>query len=528
MHGPCFFGISAADLPGQMCLIDGDYGGNCFRTGIGKVYLMKKGQQIIGRVVRMDYPNKGIVEAEEGTLKVATALPGQTVRCSVKKAKKGIGEGILREVIERSPDEIDSPCPHAGRCGGCLYQTFPYEKELEIKEGQVHRLLEPVVALQQGECVFDPIAASPRDNGYRNKMEFTFGDEYKDGPLALGMHRRGSMYDIETVTSCLIVDPDYCRIIEATLEYFRAKSIPYYHRVRHEGYLRHLLVRRTTTGQILLALVTSSQNPWHSEELINGYKDVLLNLEQEEGKLNGKFAGILHIINDSLADAVKADEIVQLYGESYITEKLLGLEFKITPFSFFQTNTYGAEVLYSKVREYAEGLPGMDGGSIYDLYSGTGTITQIMGKSAAKAVGVEIVEEAVEAAKENAELNGLHNCEFMAGDVLKVLDSLTEKPDLIILDPPRDGIHPKALPKIIAYGVENIIYVSCKTTSLARDLEILIEAGYEAKRICPVDQFPKTGNIETVVLLSNRKTKPDTYVNIGVDVEDYYKIKSEE
>ena len=488
--------------------------------------VMKKGQEIIGKVIRLDYPNKGIVATEEGNVKVATAMPGQTVRCTLKKTRKNNAEGILREVIERADNETESKCPHFGRCGGCLYQGFSYADELKIKEGQIRRLIEPVLENQSEEYEFESIASSPVCDGYRNKMEFSFGDEYKDGPLALGMHRRGSIYDIETVTSCKIVDADYCAIIELTLNFFKQRSIPFYHKMTHEGYLRHLLVRRTRTGEILIALVTSSQNPWNSPEMLDEYKMCLMSHNEKDGLIKGRIVGILHIVNDSVADAVKADEIHQLYGDNYITEELLGLKFKITPFSFFQTNTYGAEVLYSKVREYAEGLPGMDGGSIYDLYSGTGTITQLMGKSAKEAIGVEIIEEAVEAAKENAEANGLHNCKFIAGDVLKVLDDLTEKPDLIILDPPRDGIHPKALPKIISYGVENIIYVSCKPTSLARDLEVFLQEGYVVKKVCPVDQFPKTGNIETVVLLSNRKA--DSYVNIGVDVEDYYKIKSEE
>lgn len=462
---------------------------------------MKKGQELIGRVVRMDYPNKGIVETEEGNVRVNGALPGQTIRLTVKKSRKGAADGILREVVEKAPDEIEAECPHFGRCGGCLYQCFSYERELEIKEGQVKRLLSPVLEKQSKEYVFEPIVYSEHYKAYRNKMEFSFGDEYKDGPLALGMHRKGSIYDIETVTSCKNVDEDYCKIISATLDFFSSRNIPFYHRMQHVGYLRHLLVRRTVaTGQILVALVTSSQEPWNDEKLIEEYKDCLLSIEG----LNGLFAGILHIINDSVADAVKADRIINLYGEPYIYEKLLGLEFKISPFSFFQTNTYGAEVLYSKVREYASLCPEAKGGSIYDLYSGTGTITQIMGQSAESAIGVEIVEEAVEAAKDNAKLNGLTNCSFIAGDVLKVLDELTQKPDLIILDPPRDGIHPKALPKILSYGVKHIIYVSCKTTSLARDLEVFLDSGYEVDRVCPVDQFPRTGHVESVVLITRK------------------------
>jgi len=249
-----------------------------------------------------------------------------------------------------------------------------------------------------------------------------------------------------------------------------------------------------------------------ADGLIAGFKDLLLSLEQD-GKLSGKFAGILHITNDSIADVVQSDHTELLYGQEYFYEELLGLKFKISTFSFFQTNSYSAEVLYQTARDYVGDLGGSDK-TVFDLYSGTGTIAQLMAPAAGKVIGVEIVEEAVEAAKKNAAANGLDNCEFIAGDVLKVLDEVEEKPDMIILDPPRDGIHPKALPKIIAYGVDHIVYISCKPTSLVRDLEVFLENGYRVDKAVAVDQFPWTANVETVVLLSkgmvdSRKVKVD-------------------
>ena len=198
---------------------------------------------------------------------------------------------------------------------------------------------------------------------------------------------------------------------------------------------------------------------------------------------------------------VQSDETRVLYGEDVIYEELLGLRFKISTFSFFQTNSLGAEVLYSKAREY---VGSTNDKMIFDLYSGTGTIAQILAPVAKKVVGVEIVAEAVEAAKENAELNGLNNCEFIAGDVLKVIDDIKDKPDLIVLDPPRDGIHPKALQKIIDFGVARIVYISCKPTSLARDLVILQEQGYKVEKACAVDMFPQTVHVETVVKLHRK------------------------
>ena len=225
--------------------------------------------------------------------------------------------------------------------------------------------------------------------------------------------------------------------------------------------------------------------------------------EGESPSLTGKIVGILHTKNDSLADVVQSDEIEILYGRDYFYEELLELKFKISQFSFFQTNSLGAEVLYETAREYVGSLceDGTPDKVVYDLYSGTGTIAQLLAPVAKEVIGVEIVEEAVEAAKKNAELNGLNNCKFIAGDVLKVLDSIEEKPDFIVLDPPRDGIHPKALKRIIDYGVDKLVYISCKPTSLARDLEAFLDSGYKMEKACCVDMFPGTANVETLSLL---------------------------
>lgn len=225
--------------------------------------------------------------------------------------------------------------------------------------------------------------------------------------------------------------------------------------------------------------------------------------------LKGTFRGILHTRNDSLADVVQSDHTEVLYGQEHFQEELLGLYFQISPFSFFQTNSLGAQVLYEKARSY---VGETEDKVIFDLYSGTGTIAQILAPVARKVIGVEIVEEAVEAARINAAKNGLTNCSFLAGDVLKVLDTIEEKPDFIVLDPPRDGIHPKALEKIIAYGVEQMVYISCKPTSLARDLEVLLERGYEVEKAGCVDMFPWSGNVETVVMLSRKSYDGDEVI----------------
>ncbi|MCC8150173.1 MAG: class I SAM-dependent RNA methyltransferase [Lachnospiraceae bacterium] len=516
---------------------------------------MKKGQIYEGIIESVKFPNKGIAfachlmtedekgvhvrvedaPAETDRATVKNTIPGQRVCFAVRKKRKGKAEGQLLEVLEKSPLEQEcSNCVHSDFCGGCNYQTLPYEEQLKLKSAQVLGLLEEVVP--DVSAVFEGIRRSPRQFGYRNKMEFTFGDAYKDGPLTVGMHKRGGFYDIVTVDQCRIVDEDYRNILTATEAYFREKEMAFYHRMRHEGYLRHLLVRKAVkTGEILVDLITTTQSvaagvtsgsqrnatgevflndkgknvaevtafdAETEKALLVGWQQVLLSLD-----LEGSIVGILHTKNDSAADVVKNEGTEILYGQDFFYEGLLGLKFRITPFSFFQTNSLGAEVLYETARSFirdslAADSDSLEGKTVFDLYSGTGTIAQILAPVAGKVVGVEIVEEAVEAARQNAAENGLSNCEFIAGDVLKALDEIEEKPDFIVLDPPRDGVHPKALDKIIRYGVEKMIYISCKPTSLQRDLVTLQEGGYRVERVCCIDLFPGTVHCETCVLLT--------------------------
>ena len=481
---------------------------------------MKKNEFYEGMVTSLKFPNKGIVyvEDEDAYVQVKNTLPGQRVRFQLKKVKKKRPEGNLTEVLV--PSEIERavpPCPHFSECGGCAYQTLPYEEQKKLKLNQVKALLDAVYP----DFPLDECVESPRIWEYRNKMEFSFGDEVKDGPLTLGLHKRGSFYDIVSVPDCQIIDEDLRKVLKTTQDFFRnaklgGKSIDFYHKMRHEGVLRHLLVRKgLKTGEMLICLVTSSQGGIDSTEgkqLLEKYKDTLLALET-----TGTFAGILHMTNDSLSDVVKADAVDILYGKDYFYDELLGLRFRITPFSFFQTNSAGAEKLYSLAREYIGDLTGK---KVYDLYSGTGTIAQVLAPVAKEVTGVEIVEEAVYAAAENAKENQLDNCTFLAGDVLTVLDELTEAPDAIVLDPPREVIHPKAIRKILDYGLSSFVYISCKPTSLARDLEVFLEYGYQPVRAKCVDMFPWTRGIETVVLLSQLRQKPDDYIDVDIDVAE--------
>ena len=470
---------------------------------------MKKGEIYEGIIEKVDFPNKGYVNIDGEKVIVKNGIPGQKVRFMINKKRSGRAEGRLLEVLEKSPLEVREPvCKNFPACGGCMYQTMSYEEQLKMKETQVKGLLQEAVG-SDTDLHWEGIHGSPIEFGYRNKMEFSFGDEYKDGPLSLGLHKKGSTYDVLTASDCKLVHPDMTAILSSVLDFFTELGAVHYKKMQHTGYLRHLLLRRgVTSGEILVHVITTSQAEYDYAPLVSR----LLALP-----LEGKIVGIMHIINDSLSDVVQSDETRLLYGQDYFYETLLGLRFKISTFSFFQPNSLAAEVLYSIVRDYIGDTKDKE---VFDLYSGTGTIAQLLASVAKEVIGVEIVEEAVEAAKVNAALNGLTNCRFIAGDVLKVLDDLTEKPDMIILDPPRDGIHPKALPKILAYGVENIVYISCKPTSLARDLPAFLAAGYEVQRSCSVDQFCETVHVETVCLLSKLKSKEHIEIEVKMDELD--------
>lgn len=451
---------------------------------------MKKKDEIILEIQDVNFPNKayGFYEGEKVVVK--NAISGQKVRAQVFK-KRGSGvEARLQEVLERSPLERSAGmCSHHTLCGGCTYQTMYHEAELKLKERQVKRLLEQAGILVEQ---WEGITPAPCKTGYRNKCEFSFGDEEKDGPLALGMRKKMSHYEVVSLKDCNIVDEDYLQIVEGALVFFQERQVPFYHKLRHDGSLRHLVVRKgAATGEILVNLVTTSEVPFSLEE----FQQMLLALP-----LKGSICGILHSVNDGVADVVRSDEMHLLYGRDYFMEKLFDLDFKVSVYSFFQTNSKGAEELYSIVKEFAGDVSDK---TVFDLYCGTGTIGQIMAEGGSrKVIGIELVEEAVAAANENAVRNRLENCEFIAGDVLQKVDELEEKPDLIIVDPPRDGIHPKAIGKIIEFGAPEIIYVSCKPTSLARDLEVFQNEGYRVKRMRLMDMFPRTVHVETVVLMS--------------------------
>ena len=448
---------------------------------------MKRGSQVTIKIEKTEFPSVGISEFEGKKLYIKGAFPGQTVKGTVKKKRDTYADVKLVEVLEKAPYEIEAPCPHFGVCGGCSFQNLTYEKQLELLSDEVCELFEDK-DIPMG--MYLGVKGSENTWEYRNKMEFTFGDLEKGGELTLGMHMKGKSFGVLTVDNCMIVDEDFRKVLTVTVEYFRKQNLPYYRVMKREGYLRHLVVRKASnTGELMVNLVTTTQIDFD----LSGYTELL-----KSQTYKGKLVSVLHTENDSFSDAVVPEKVNILYGRDYIIEELLDLKFKISPFSFFQTNSRGAESLYSIVRDF---MGNGDNKVVFDLYCGTGTIGQIAAHNAKKVIGLELIEEAVEAAKENAKLNGLDNCEFIAGDVAETIKQVKVKPDIIILDPPRSGVSPKALDYVIKFNAKEIIYVSCNPKTMVDNLETLLAAGYKVEKSKVKDMFPNTPHAETVVRL---------------------------
>ena len=393
------------------------------------------------------------------------------------------GEGIT----EGSGKSMDI-CVHDEFCGGCIHQGVPYEQQLKAKNSEVLALLR---AKDIDVKEYAGIEGCPDQYRYRNKMEYTFGDFVKDGELCLGMHKKKNFMSIITVDHCQLVDQDFNKILSFVIGFSQERGYKHYHKKSHEGLLRNLIVRKgVRSKELLVNIVTSSEEGFDEVGFVAGLKAL---------NLDNNLVGILRTFNDNIADAVNPERVEILYGRDYYMEEILGLKFKVSAFSFFQTNVEAVERLYSEALALIDDFSGK---KVFDLYCGTGTISQVLALKAASVTGIEIVEEAVEAAKSNAALNGLENCNFIAGDVFEVLGSLDEKPDVIVVDPPRVGMSTKAVDKIIGYGVSQIVYISCNPKTLAINLEQFQFYGYEVKYAKAFDNFPWTKHTECVCLLS--------------------------
>ncbi len=488
----------------------------------------KKQLPILRGVTITDIGSEGnaIARVDDMVLFVPGMIPGDVVDVRVTKKKKRYMEGVAIAVTTPSPQRITPPCSHFGVCGGCRWQHLPYDKQLHYKAQQVRDNLTRI-----GHTpipVIDPIVGSEKIYGYRNKLEFTFserrwmtGEELaswiadkesraagsieepgQSAPLAapshspaLGFHIPGIYDKVLDINECLLMSEPSDSIRNEVRRYALDKGLPFYDFREHRGFLRTMFVRITLGGEVMVVLVTTDS---HAEER----ERLLIHLAERFPEITSLYYIINTKKNDSIADLTP----VHFRGSEYITEEMEGLRFRIGPKSFFQTNSSQAARLYGIVREFAQ-LKGDE--NVYDLYTGTGTIACYLASGASRVTGLEYIEEAVADARMNAQANSIGNVEFVAGDIKDIFNEklfgVRGRPDVIITDPPRAGMHGDVTLAMLRSGAEKIVYVSCNPATQARDIDIL-SPGYDVIRVRPVDMFPHTFHVENVVLLERKQS----------------------
>jgi 23S rRNA (uracil1939-C5)-methyltransferase len=448
---------------------------------------VRKGEELELRVDSLAYGGSGVTRHDGFVVFVRGGVPGDDVRARVTKVKRGFAEGVVTEVVRPSSDRVAAPCPHFGVCGGCRFQDLAYEVQVTEKERQVRDALVRIGRFP--DPPLEPIVPAASQYGYRNKLEYSFTSTPEG--VDLGFHRAGRWDEVIGIDVCLLTTDVGNAIRVAVRDWAREEGLEPYDQEAGTGYLRHLVVREgRNTGQALVVLVTAPGERFEAGYLV----DVLRRLPEVRS--------IHWAINDTPAEQTNLPTKL-LWGEEAIEEEILGLRFRVRPSAFLQTNTEMAERLYELAREYAA-LTGTE--NVYDLYCGTGTIGLALANRAASVWGLEISEEAVACAIENAELNGIGNASFFAGNVGQTIEELREEagePDVVVVDPPRAGLAGKALRRTGALGASRIVYVSCNPTTLASDLQVLRdEYGYQLERCRPLDMFPHTPHVESVSTLS--------------------------
>jgi 23S rRNA (uracil1939-C5)-methyltransferase len=445
-----------------------------------------RGEEIELRVDSLAYGGNGVARKDGFVVFVRRGLPGDTVRARVTKVKRGFAEAVAQQVVHPSELRVDAPCAHFPACGGCRFQDLAYEAQLEAKEAQAREALVRLGGFR--EPPLEPIVPAASQFHYRNKLEYSFTST-EDG-VGLGFHRAGRWDEVLDVERCWLTTDLGNAIRNAVRAWAREERLEPYDQEAQTGYLRHLVVREgRNTGQALVQLVTAP-----GEKFETGYLVEVLRRFPEVRSIHWA-------VNDTPAEVTNLPTTL-LWGEEAIEEELLGLRFRVRPNAFLQTNTEMAERLYALARD-AAALTGAE--TVYDLYCGTGTIGLSLAAQALTVWGVEVSEESVACAIENAELNGIGNAAFFAGNVAQSLEELRDRagpPDVVVVDPPRAGLAGKALRRTGELAARRLVYVSCNPTTLASDLKVLRdEYGYELRRVTPVDMFPHTPHIESVSLL---------------------------
>ncbi len=464
-----------------------------------KKYPVGRGRDYEFKIEKLAFGGAGVARIDNYVVFVKNSLPGDRVIARITKRKSTFAEARLVSIIDKSPLRTDAPCPHFEWCGGCTWQNLSYEDQLDHKFKIVEESLHHIAGLK--EIPVKRVLPSEKIFSYRNKMEFSFSDRKWLTPeqlddksiskeFALGLHVPGTFDKILHIDRCMLQSDTANDILSFISDYAQKNGLEPYGIKSHKGFLRFLVLRESTyTGKLMVNIVTAYENTKTlkklADELISRFPSI---------------GSIVNNINSRLAQIAVGDIEILLAGESVIQEKLGEFEFNISANSFFQTNTLQAENLYTKVMEFADLNPNQ---IVWDLYAGTGTISLFLAQKARQVIGFELVESAVKDAEKNATDHGIKNASFVGGDLLKELMKVNPKPDVIVTDPPRAGMHEKVVEYLNALSPERIVYVSCNPTTLSRDLAIL-EKKYTIDEVQPVDMFPHTYHIETVVKLSRK------------------------
>ena len=494
--------------------------------------MLKKDDQVTIEIEDIGTDGAGIGKADGYTLFVKDAVIGDIIKAKVIKAKKTYGYARLMEIITPSKDRVEPVCPVARQCGGCQIQQMSYSAQLKYKQKLVRDNLARIGGIT--DCEVLPVIGMENPFNYRNKAQYPVGRN-KDGKVVIGFYA-GRTHSIVDYTQCAIGAPENAQILEKIRTFINENNISVYDEQSHKGLIRHILIRTGKhTGQIMVCLIINGKTLPHADKLADCLKDI------------SGMSSIMININKERTNVILGSECSVIWGNSYIEDSICGIMFRISPLSFFQVNPVQTEKLYRKALEYAE-LTGNE--TVWDLYCGIGTISLLMATKARKVYGVEIVPQAIEDAKNNALRNSLNNAEFFVGKAEEVVpriydedmkkaenepvdskenskensglpDSASDEsvmrinPDVVVVDPPRKGCDETLLDTIVKMNPKRIVYVSCDSATLARDLKYLAANGYEIDRVQPVDQFAHTVHVETVVLLSHKK--PDGHINIKVE-----------
>ncbi len=477
--------------------------------------MVKKNEEYIITIEDMGSDGEGIGKADGFTLFVKDALPGDVAKVKVIKEGKTYGYGRLMEIITPSPDRVEARCQVARQCGGCQIQQLSYEAQLAFKQNKVKNNLERIGKIEPSSYEMCTIIGMDEPYHYRNKAQFPVGLD-KEGNIVTGFYA-GRTHSIIPCDDCVIGDDINGSILSIIKLHLKQYNINPYDEEKHTGVVRHILIRKGfTTGEIMVCIIINGTELKASDKLVEKLKEV-------EG-----MKSISLNVNKDKTNVIMGKKVIDLYGEGYITDYIGDVKFRISPLSFFQVNPVQTRQLYGKALEFAS-LTGNE--IVWDLYCGVGTISLFLAKSAKKVYGVEIVPEAIEDARKNADINGINNAEFFVGKAEEVVPKMYNKQgitaDVVVVDPPRKGCDEKLLATMVEMNPERIVYVSCDSATLARDLKYLRENGYEVKTVQAVDMFPHTGHVETVCLLSKlHEAKHHVKVTLNMDELDVTSAES--